>query len=88
MQNDIADMLQGQQREVMERAVVEEILTHRRLLNEAQALHDQLMDDDQNPAADPAYTSMMAATLAQQDTLATLIDILGYIPEVGRGKPH
>jgi len=35
-----------------------------------------------------AYTSAMIAVHAQQTVVSSLLDILGYIPEMPRIKPH
>lgn len=71
--------------------VVQEVEKHRRLRNEAVMLEAQLIaesDTDAATAVGQAYVSAMIAVHAQQTVVSTLLDILGYIPEVPGKTEH
>lgn len=78
-------LLQGQPREVIETLTIEEIRKHRLLIGEATALEQRLANVDGQEGQgelELAYLSKMVALHTQQTALSTIIDILGYIPEV------
>jgi len=71
----------------LERITVEAIRTHRRLRDEAEALEDPYVESPQAgentvSAARLAWVSAMMTMHAQQALLSTLLDVLGYIPNV------
>ena len=75
----------------IERFVVDEIEKHRRLRDEAiglEAMQGSEAAGDAKSETNRAYISAMIAVHAQQTVVSTLLDILGYIPEVPAKKPH
>ncbi|MBX5241988.1 transcriptional repressor TraM [Rhizobium sp. NLR22b] len=78
-------LMNGLNPDKIERFVVEEIEKHRRLRDEAVRL-ETLLDSDADQTAltgnRRAYISAMIAVHAQQTVVSTLLDILGYIPEI------
>lgn len=75
----------------IERFVIEEIEKHRRLRDEAirlEAIIESRPASEGKEEATHAYISAMIAVHAQQTVVSTLLDILGYIPEALKAKPH
>ena len=75
----------------IERFVIEEIEKHRRLRDEAVRLEGILESrtvGECSVDARRAYISALIAVHAQQTVVSTLLDILGYIPEMPKKKPH
>ena len=75
----------------IERHVVREIEKHRRLRDEAVMLEAQQEADSDRDAAlelTRAYVAAMIAVHAQQTVVSTLLDILGYIPDLPASKGH
>ncbi len=75
----------------IERFVVEEIVKHRRLRDEAVRLENLLDSESEQTELTEnrrAYISAMIAVHAQQTVVSTLLDILGYIPEIPNTTPH
>ena len=71
--------------------VIDEIEKHRRLREEATRIEmmlDSQAAGDEQAAAQRAYISAMIAVHAQQTVVSTLLDILGYIPEIPKQKPQ
>lgn len=83
-------LMNGLEPKEIERFVVEEIERHRRLRDEAIRLEamQESAADEAKPETNRAYISAMIAVHAQQTVVSTLLDILGYIPEVPAKKPH
>lgn len=84
-------LMSDQSPEEIEHHVVEEIEKHRRLRDEATLLEarvDSAASLDETQQASRAYISAMIAVHAQQTVVSTLLDILGYIPEMPKQKPH
>jgi hypothetical protein len=77
--------------EEVERHVVREIGKHRRLRDEAVLLEAQVnsaSDSETAHEANHAYISAMIAVHAQQTVVSTLLDILGYIPDLPKTQAH
>ncbi|KSV71161.1 hypothetical protein N182_30690 [Sinorhizobium sp. GL2] len=76
----------------IEQFVVQEIEKHRRLRDEAVRLEAMLEttahDVDQHNEIDRAFVTAMIAVHAQQTVVSTLLDILGYVPEMPKSKSH
>lgn len=75
----------------IERHVVREIEKHRRLRDDAvmlEAQADAASDPDSVREASRAFIAAMIAVHAQQTVVSTLLDILGYIPDMPRAKGH
>lgn len=73
------------------RHVVREIEKHRRLRDDAVMLEAKLYavnGSDSACDATQAYITAMIAVHAQQTVVSTLLDILGYIPDLPRQKGH
>jgi hypothetical protein len=71
----------------LERITVEAIRTHRQLRDEAEALESPYVENPRTPSdtvgsARLAWVSAMIRVHAQQAVLSTLLDVLGYIPDV------
>lgn len=84
-------LMSDQPQEEIERHVVREIEKHRRLRDEAKMLEskvDAASNSDNAKEASQTYISAMIAVHAQQTVVSTLLDILGYIPELPRSKVH
>jgi hypothetical protein len=84
-------LMNGLEPKEIERFVVEEIEKHRRLRDEAVRLEAMLgseMAGEATSETNRAYVSAMIAVHAQQTVVSTLLDILGYIPEMPANKPH
>lgn len=80
--------MSGLEPKEIERFVVEEIEKHRRLRDEAIRLEAMQESKEGKSETNRAYVSAMIAVHAQQTVVSTLLDILGYIPEVPAKKPH
>lgn len=75
----------------IERHVVREIEKYRRLRDDAVMLEAQVdpgLETEAAADATRAYISAMIAVHAQQTVVSTLLDILGYIPEMPTSKAH
>lgn len=81
----LVGLMRGQPKEIIEQVTIDEIKTHRRLGREADALYERL---DSDPSVEPAYLSKMIEMFSQQSALATMLEILGYIPDVPGDKMH
>lgn len=81
-------LMSGLEPKEIERFVVEEIEKHRRLRDEAIRLEAMQESKEGKSETNRAYVSAMIAVHAQQTVVSTLLDILGYIPEVPAKKPH
>lgn len=84
-------LLRGLNPKEIEPFVVEEIEKHRRLRDEAvkiEMLLESEIEDTKRIQTNKAYISAMIAVHAQQTVVSTLLDILGYIPEMPKRKPH
>jgi hypothetical protein len=84
-------LMSDQSPEEIERHVVREIEKHRRLRNDAVMLEgkvDAATDSDTAREASQGYIQAMIAVHAQQTVVSTLLDILGYIPDMPRSKGH
>jgi hypothetical protein len=71
--------------------VIDEIEKHRRLRDEAtqiETMLDSHAAGDEKSETHRAYVSAMIAVHAQQTVVSTLLDILGYIPEIPNKMPH
>jgi len=71
----------------LEQITVEAIKTHRRLRDEAEALHAPYLEtpptkSDTVGCARLAWVSAIIQMHTQQTLLSTLLDVLGYVPEV------
>ncbi|NTE56481.1 transcriptional regulator [Agrobacterium tumefaciens] len=83
--------MNGLEPKEIERFVIEEIKKHRRLRDEATRLErivDSQVAGEDNKDVNGAYISAMIAVHAQQTVVSTLLDILGYIPDLPNKKPH
>jgi TraR antiactivator len=84
-------LMSGQPPEEIERHVVREIEKHRRLRDNAVMLEAKLAaatDPDTAREASQDYISAMIAVHSQQTVVSTLLDILGYIPDLPKSKGH
>lgn len=84
-------LMSDQSPEEIERHVVREIEKHRRLRDEAVMLEAQVdvaSDPESAREASRSYISAMISVHAQQTVVSTLLDILGYIPEMPRTRGH
>lgn len=84
-------LMSDQPQEEIERHLVREIEKHRRLRDEAVMLEAKLDAKNATDAAqeaNQAYISALIAVHAQQTVVSTLLDILGYIPDLPRSKGH
>ncbi len=82
-------LLNGQPNDVIEKIVIDEIRLHRALSAEADLLQEMVASGGPDNAANEyAYLSKMIAVHAQHTALSTLLDILGYIPDVPTDTSH
>lgn len=84
-------LLHGMTVRDVELFVVNEIAKHRRLRDEAVKLQREIGRERRIQGLeceDRAYVTAMIAVHAQQTVVSTLLDILGYIPELQSIKPH
>ncbi len=84
-------LMDGLKPDEIEPFVVEEIEKHRRLRDEAvriESLLDTETDQTELTENRRAYISAMIAVHAQQTVVSTLLDVLGYIPEISKTTPH
>ena len=84
-------LMSDQPPEEIERHVVREIEKHRRLRDDALMLEakvDAAADPETAREASQAYITAMIAVHAQQTVVSTLLDILGYIPDMPKSKGH
>lgn len=84
-------LMNGLQPKEIERFVVQEIEKHRRLRDEAIRLEGDLQSQvpgERREDVNRAYVSAMIAVHAQQTVVSTLLDILGYLPDMPKTKPH
>ncbi|KQV39923.1 MULTISPECIES: transcriptional repressor TraM [unclassified Rhizobium] len=81
----LVGLMQGRPTDEVERHAIEEIEKHRQLRDAARRL-EELVDTHSDPVSgsevERSYVSAMIAVHAQQTVVSTLLDILGYIPEV------
>lgn len=78
-------LMQGREKGDVESFTVEEIEKHRQLRDAASRLEELVAkraDAGRAYEVERSYISAMIAVHAQQTVVSTLIDILGYIPEV------
>lgn len=83
--------MSDQPTEEIERHVVREIEKYRRLRDDAVMLEAQIepgLPLEQTSSTTRAYISAMIAVHAQQTVVSTLLDILGYIPDMPSSKAH
>jgi hypothetical protein len=83
----VVGLAEGLPKTDLERIIVEAIRTHRRLRDEAEALEAAYVEDPQQNvcgvgAARLAWVSAMMTMHTHQAFLSTLLDVLGYVPEV------
>ncbi|MBA8907959.1 transcriptional repressor TraM [Aminobacter ciceronei] len=83
----VVGLAEGLPKSDLEHITVEVIRTHRRLRDEAEALEAPYVENPQANdrtvgAARLAWVSAMMALHAHQALLSTLLDVLGYIPDV------
>lgn len=84
-------LMNGLPQDEIEWFVAEELQKHRLLREEAVRLEGLLEDGRGNELwqnANRAYISAMIAVHAQQTVVSTLVDILGYLPELQPTRPH
>ncbi len=84
-------LMSDQPPEEIERHVVREIEKHRRLRDAAVMLEakvDAAADPESAREASQDYIAAMIAVHAQQTVVSTLLDILGYIPDMPKYKGH
>lgn len=84
-------LMSDQPHQEIERHAVCEIEKHRRLRGEAverEAAIDAATDPQSAQDATRAYIAAMIAVHAQQTVVSTLLDILGYIPNMPRRKQN
>jgi hypothetical protein len=84
-------LMNGREPKEIERFVIEEIEKHRRLRDEAVRLEGVLesqVPGESKVDVNRTYVSAMIAVHAQQTVVSTLLDILGYIPDMPKTKPH
>lgn len=84
-------LMNGLEPKEIERFVIEEIEKHRRLRDDAvrlEAILESPPTGADKTETNRAYISAMIALHAQQTVVSTLLDILGYIPDMLKLKPH
>ena len=84
-------LMSDQPPEEIERHVVREIEKHRRLRSDAVMLEAKVSAATDSATAREAnqdYIQAMIAVHAQQTVVSTLLDILGYIPDMPRSQRH
>ncbi|MBB4571561.1 transcriptional repressor TraM [Rhizobium leucaenae] len=84
-------LMDGLRPDEIERFVVEEIEKHRRLRDEAVRIESSLdsgTDQIELTENRRTYISAMIAVHAQQTVVSTLLDVLGYIPEIPKSTSH
>lgn len=84
-------LMNGLEPKEIERFVLEEIEKHRLLRCNAiqlEAILDSQAAEEAKPETSRAHISAMIAVHAQQTVVSTLLDILGYIPEMPKQRPH
>lgn len=83
-------LMNGRSQAEVERFTVEEIRKHRRLRDEASILDANLSSayGEGKDEVERAYVAAMIAMHAQQTVVSTLLDILGYIPDVPGERSH
>ncbi len=87
----LVGLMSGRPIEEVEWFTIEEIKKHRRLRDEASFLDgklNSLAEGDDGLAVERQYVAAMIAMHAQQTVVSTMLDILGYIPEVPGGSRH
>lgn len=86
----LRDHLASVDKTVLERLTIEAILEHRRLLESDQLLHEEWRRAAANPRVPREHAEKLRAqcfdrqrlSAAQQEVLSTMLDLLGYVPEV------
>lgn len=85
-------LMHGKHPSEVEQYVVQEIEKHRRLRDEAVRLEAMLETSagggEEHREIDRKFVTAMIAVHAQQTVVSTLLDILGYVPEMPQTKPH
>lgn len=84
-------LMNGQSPQMIEWHLVHEVEKYRRLREEASRLEAQLeAAGDQDSAEDTkrAFVTAMIAVHAQQTVVSTLLDILGYLPDLPGSPRH
>jgi TraR antiactivator len=84
-------LMNGRSLEEVERHTVEQIKKHRRFRDEASLLDAKLSalgEGDDREGVEHEYVAALIAMHAQQTVVSTLLDILGYIPDVPGPKPN
>jgi hypothetical protein len=84
-------LMSGRPIEEIEWFTIEEIKKHRRLRDEASFLDGKLSalpEGEEGLILERQYVAAMIAMHAQQSVVSTLLDILGYIPEVPAVSTH
>ncbi len=84
-------LMRDQPPEEIERHVVREIEKHRRLRDDAVMLEAKInagSEPESTREAIQDYIAAMIAVHAQQTVVSTLLDILGYIPDMPKLKSH
>lgn len=91
MLRPLIGLMNGLQPKEIERFVIEEIEKHRRLRDEAvrlEGIRESQAPGESKVDVNRAYVSAMIAVHAQQTVVSTLLDFLGYIPDMPKTKPH
>lgn len=88
----VVGLAEGLPKKDLEHITIEAIRTHRRLRDEAEALEapyveDPREDDRSVGSARLAWVSAMMNMHAHQALLSTLLDVLGYIPDIPAERP-
>lgn len=90
----VLGLLEGLETSQVQEITIDAILKHRLLRDEASASHIQMEKlqgmqarPEQIRFAECAYVTAMIAMHAHQTALSTLLDVLGYIPDVPRPEP-
>ncbi|WP_157097316.1 transcriptional repressor TraM [Aminobacter aminovorans] len=83
----VVGLTEGLTKKDLEQLTIEAIRAHRVLRDEAEALHPPYVEDqsatcDTVGSARLAWISAMLKMHAHQAALSTLLDLLGYIPDV------
>lgn len=84
-------LMHGLPQDEIEWFVLAELQKHRSLREEAVRLEgilDDSREGESRPDINRAYISAMIAVHAQQTVVSTLVDILGYVPEMQPTTSH
>ncbi|MCZ7450250.1 hypothetical protein O8B93_21945 [Agrobacterium rhizogenes] len=80
-------LMSGQPPDEIERHLVRELEKHRRL-REGAVMMEAAVEQEPDLEIARAYIAAMIAVHAQQTVVSTLLDILGYMPEMPRTTGH